>query len=149
MKTAVCVETGKPSKLYAAQSLNHTLSSSHENLRGRHLLSFMEPEVSLSCSKESTTGPCPESDESSPYCHTYLYKGIKISSSYRCYLSFLDPSGSYTDMLYSSFIAPICRPATHLARLFFLDLITFLCDYIHPPVTRFLCKIQIVMSNQR
>jgi hypothetical protein len=33
----------------------------------------MEPEGSLPCSQEPSTGPCPESDQSSPYHSTPLW----------------------------------------------------------------------------
>jgi hypothetical protein len=44
------------------------------NSRNGHRVSqhFMEPEDSLPCSQEPSSGPCPEPDESSP-CHPILF----------------------------------------------------------------------------
>jgi hypothetical protein len=35
---------------------------------------FMEPEVSLLCSQELSTGPYPQPDQSSPYYHILFFK---------------------------------------------------------------------------
>jgi hypothetical protein len=79
---------------------------------------FMEPEGSLSCSQEPSTGPYPEPDRSSPY-HPILslLRSILILSIHlRLGLtSDLFPSGFPTNILYAFLFGPI--RATHPAHL--------------------------------
>jgi hypothetical protein len=40
----------------------------------QEISSFMEPDISLSCSQEPATGPYPQPDETSPHSHIILVK---------------------------------------------------------------------------
>jgi hypothetical protein len=81
---------------------------------------FMEPEGSLQCSQEPSTGPYSKPDLSSPY-HLILsvisLRSILILYTHLrlCLPSDLFPSGVPTNILYAFLFAPIC--ATYTAHL--------------------------------
>jgi hypothetical protein len=52
----------------------------------------MEPESSLPCSQEPSTGPYPESDESSPYDPIYFFKTLPVLP---CHLRLGLPNGLF------------------------------------------------------
>jgi hypothetical protein len=84
----------------------------------------MEPEGSLPCSQESSTGRCPEPDQSSPY-HTILFllRSILILS-YHLRLVLpngLFPSGFPTKILYAPVFSHM--RATCPTHLILLDLV--------------------------
>jgi hypothetical protein len=84
----------------------------------------MEPEGSLPCSQEPSTGACPEPDESSPY-HSILYlvRSISILSfDTRVVLpSGLCSSGFLIEVLYAFHFSPVratCQRIRQSPRLF-------------------------------
>jgi hypothetical protein len=83
----------------------------------------MEPEGSLPCSQEPSTGPYPEPDQSSPYHPILSLRSILILSTYLClgHPSGLFRSSFPTNMLYELLFSPI--RATFPTHLILLDLI--------------------------
>jgi hypothetical protein len=83
----------------------------------------MEPEVSLSCSQEPSTGPYPEPDQYSSY-HSIISKIYFNIIHLRLGLpSGLFPSGFPTNILYAFLFSPIratCSPHLNLLDLIIL-----------------------------
>jgi hypothetical protein len=120
----------------------------------------MEPEGSLPCSQEPSTGSYPESDESNPY-HPITVISILILPTHLCLglLSGLLPSGFPTNNLYELVFPPI--RATCPVRLILLNLIILiilgeeyklwnssLCSFPQPPVTSSLFGQNILLDTQ-
>jgi hypothetical protein len=120
---------------------------------------FMEPEGSLPCSQELSTGPYPESDRSSPN-HPILSKiHFNIATHLRLGLpSGLFPSGFPTNILYAFLLSPI--RATFHVHLIFLDLIILImfgkkyklwssssCSFLQFPVPSSLFGQKILLST--
>jgi hypothetical protein len=80
----------------------------------------MEPEGSLPCSQESSTGPYPEPDQSSPYTPSFLSKIILILS---IQLRLGLPSGLF----------PSCFPTNILQTFLFSPLSCYMPCPSHPP----------------
>jgi len=85
----------------------------------------MEPEGSLSCSQNSTTGPYPESHASAPQLPHFpkIHSNIIVPSTHRSYEWSLYPSSFPTKILYAFFTSSI--HATCPAYLVPLYLITW------------------------
>jgi len=83
----------------------------------------MVPEVSLPCSQEPATGPCSESDESSPQLPTLSVRSILILSAHLHLLlqSVLFSSGLPTKIVYEFITSPMS--ATRPVHLILLNLI--------------------------
>jgi hypothetical protein len=73
----------------------------------------MEPEGSLPCPQEPSTGPYPEPDQSGPY-HSNIMHHLRLGLP-----SGLFPSGLPTNILYAFLLVPI--RATFRAHLILLD----------------------------
>jgi hypothetical protein len=105
---------GAEAFLRSRQLCSHSSTSQH----------FMEPEGSLPCSQETSTGLYPEPDQSNPYpSHPLSLRSILILFTHlRLGLpSVLLPSGFPTNNLYAFLFSPIL--ATYPAHLTHLDLI--------------------------
>jgi hypothetical protein len=82
----------------------------------------MEPESSLLCSQEPSTGSYSEPDQSSPYYSILSKIHFNIIHNLRLHLrSGLFPSGFPTNIIYAFLFSPIC--ATFSSLLILLDLI--------------------------
>jgi hypothetical protein len=78
----------------------------------------MEPEGSLCCSPDPSTGPHPEPDQSSPYQHILSLRSISIISTH---LRLRLPSGLFLFLYIAWKIAPfLCR---HLLELLVIKMV--------------------------
>jgi hypothetical protein len=92
---------------YGAESLLRSCQLCSDSRTSRH---FKEPEGSLPCSQETSTGPYPELDWSSPYqSHSVSLRYILILSTHLCLglPSGLFPAGFPTNIVYAFLVSPI------------------------------------------